>query len=98
MRTARVIYHQEPEGWWASSADVPGYYGIGETYEEARDEISEGLPWTAGEDLILVHIRLSDDGSESPAKGADISLEKTREFRSAPHYFSRFTSVAKQVA
>lgn len=76
--------------------DVPGYYGIGDSYEEARDEIREGLPWTAGEDLILVHVIPSDDGSESPTCGATVSMEKTCEYQSP--YYATLGDYATQVA
>ena len=29
MRTAQLIYHAEPEGWWAASPDLPGYSAVG---------------------------------------------------------------------
>ena len=36
MRTARVIYHEEPEGWWAECPEVPGWSAAGETFDELR--------------------------------------------------------------
>lgn len=36
MDTLRVIYHAEPEGWWAESPDLDGWYAAAESYEELR--------------------------------------------------------------
>ena len=36
MDAVRVIYHREPEGWWAESPDIPGWYAAGESYEAVR--------------------------------------------------------------
>jgi hypothetical protein len=45
MRSVRVFYRCEPDGTWiATSPDVAGYVGYGDSYEEARDRIRDGLP------------------------------------------------------
>jgi predicted RNase H-like HicB family nuclease len=28
METVRVIYHDEPDGWWAESPDVEGWLAV----------------------------------------------------------------------
>lgn len=56
MRTAQLIYHAEPEGWWASSPDLPGYAAAGESFEEVRGLVREGAPWWAEEQLDLHHL------------------------------------------
>lgn len=43
MDVVRVIYHCEPEGWWAESPDVPGWSAAGATYEEVRQLAVEGV-------------------------------------------------------
>ena len=43
METVRVIYHCEPEGWWAESPDVAGWSVAGETYAEVRALVDEGV-------------------------------------------------------
>jgi len=43
MDTVRVIYHREPEGWWAESPDVPGWSAAGETYDELRALVEKGI-------------------------------------------------------
>lgn len=51
MRTVRVIYRADSDGWWAESPDVPGYTAIGQDYDEVRGLTHEGLPDFTGEDL-----------------------------------------------
>jgi predicted RNase H-like HicB family nuclease len=41
--TVRVLYHHEPEGWWAESPDVDGWSVAGETYEEVRQMAANGV-------------------------------------------------------
>jgi predicted RNase H-like HicB family nuclease len=51
--TVRVLYHQEPEGWWAESPDINGWSVTGETYEEVRRLAEDGVSFalaTAAED------------------------------------------------
>lgn len=43
MAVVRVIYHQEEEGWWAISPDMPGLVVAGDSPEEVRDLVEEGL-------------------------------------------------------
>lgn len=56
MRTAQLIYHDEPEGWWAASPDLPGYSAVGESFEDVRRLAREGAPWYAEEELDLHHL------------------------------------------
>ncbi len=41
--TIRVLYHQESQGWWAESPDVEGWTVAGETYEEVRRLVEDGV-------------------------------------------------------
>ena len=41
--TVRVLYHEEPQGWWAESPDVDGWSVAGETYEEVRRLADDGI-------------------------------------------------------
>ena len=43
--TVQVLYHRQPQGWWAESPDVVGWSGAGETYEEVRRLAEEGVPF-----------------------------------------------------
>ncbi|HEY4280126.1 MAG TPA: type II toxin-antitoxin system HicB family antitoxin [Conexibacter sp.] len=56
MKTAQLIYHDEPEGWWAASPDLPGYSAAGSSFDEVRALTREGAAWFAEEDLDLRHL------------------------------------------
>jgi predicted RNase H-like HicB family nuclease len=45
MESIRVIYHREPEGWWAESPDVRGWTAVGESYAEVLKLAEEGIPF-----------------------------------------------------
>jgi predicted RNase H-like HicB family nuclease len=65
MRKVRVIYHLDDDGWWAESPDVPGWTGVGDSFDEVRDLAHEGLPFFAEEDLSFEEIGL-------PTKAASV--------------------------
>jgi predicted RNase H-like HicB family nuclease len=61
MTQVTIRYHQEPEGWWADSDQIPGWTAVGATFGEvselARDAVrtfvepgaaihEEGVPWS----------------------------------------------------
>lgn len=80
MRTVVVKYREEGDGTWiGSSADVPGYVGHGESFKQARERISEGLPWFAEEDLAIAHV-IPDtaEGSFKPTAGQKVRFELTK--------------------
>jgi predicted RNase H-like HicB family nuclease len=39
----RILYHHESQGWWAESPDVDGWSVAGETYEEVRRLVEDGV-------------------------------------------------------
>ena len=39
----RVLYHREPDGWWAESPEIDGWTVAGETYEQVRELVGEGI-------------------------------------------------------
>ncbi len=41
--TVRVLYHHEPQGWWAESPDVDGWTAAGETFERVRALVDDGV-------------------------------------------------------
>ena len=41
--TVRILYHQEPQGWWAESPDIEGWSVAGESYEEVRRLADDGV-------------------------------------------------------
>jgi predicted RNase H-like HicB family nuclease len=55
MDTVRVIYHHEPDGWWAESPDIDGWSAAGGTYTEVVKLAEEGAPFTLGHDVELEH-------------------------------------------
>ena len=51
--TIRVLYHREPEGWWAESPDIAGWTVAGDSYEAVRQLVEDGVAFglaTAAED------------------------------------------------
>jgi predicted RNase H-like HicB family nuclease len=43
--TVRVLYHREPEGWWAESPDIDGWTVAGEDYDQVRRLVDDGVPF-----------------------------------------------------
>ena len=41
--TVRVLYHEEPQGWWAESPDIDGWSVAAEAYEEVRRLAEDGI-------------------------------------------------------
>jgi predicted RNase H-like HicB family nuclease len=39
----RILYHQEPEAWWAESPDIDGWSVAGESYENVRRLVEDGV-------------------------------------------------------
>ena len=39
----RILYHREPQGWWAESPEVNGWSVAGQTYDEVRRIADDGL-------------------------------------------------------
>jgi predicted RNase H-like HicB family nuclease len=48
MKTARIIYHHEEDGWWAESPDVDDWSAAGDTYAEVVKLAEEGVPFALG--------------------------------------------------
>ena len=56
MDPIRVIYHHEPEGWWAESPDVKGWIAAGDNYPEVLKLAEEGIPFALERDEVeLTH-------------------------------------------
>jgi len=43
METVRVIYHSEPEGWWAESPEIEGWSVAGDSYADVRALVDAGV-------------------------------------------------------
>ncbi len=39
----RVTYHHEPEGWWAESPDIEGWTVAGDSCDEVRQLVDDGV-------------------------------------------------------
>ena len=55
METVRVIHHHEPDGWWAESPDVQGWYAAAGSYAELVELAEEGVPFALGHTVSLEH-------------------------------------------
>jgi predicted RNase H-like HicB family nuclease len=55
MKTVRVIYHHETDGWWAESPDVAGWSAAGNTYPEVVKLAEDGVPLALGHGAELEH-------------------------------------------
>lgn len=60
MDTIRVIYHREPDGWWAESPDIDGWSAAGGTYDEVRALAVEGVPFVLGSAEAVVEHFVQD--------------------------------------
>jgi len=58
MKLAKVIYHQEDDAWWAESPnDFPSLFIAGDTFEEAKERVWEGLrAMGEAQNLGVLHI------------------------------------------
>jgi predicted RNase H-like HicB family nuclease len=54
--TVRIIYHCEPDGWWAESPDVRGWSAAGDSYAEVLKLAEEGIPFALGYEPPLEHV------------------------------------------
>jgi predicted RNase H-like HicB family nuclease len=41
--TVRILYHEEPQGWWAESPDIAAWSVAGDTYKEVRQLAEDGV-------------------------------------------------------
>lgn len=80
MRTVRVIYRAEPEGWWAESPDVSGYTAVGQSYDEVRELAHEGLPDFAGEELDFQETVFSLVSYAPPTISYSLGFSYTNQF------------------
>jgi hypothetical protein len=52
----RVIYHREPDGWWAESDAVPGWTAAAASPDALRALVEEGVRFALErDDLIVEH-------------------------------------------
>lgn len=55
MKTVRIIYHHEADGWWAESPDVEGWSAAGDPYAEVVKLTEEGIPFVLEQTAELEH-------------------------------------------
>jgi predicted RNase H-like HicB family nuclease len=56
MDPIRVIYHQESDGWWADSPEVPGWTATADTLDELRALVEEGVRFALDrDDVVIAH-------------------------------------------
>ena len=89
MKSVRAIYRHEADGAWiATSPEVPGYVAHGESYEEARERMREGLPWFAERDLLIAHVipaaQETSSSTSAPPVSFDISRAPTPSYQAMP--------------
>lgn len=51
-----LYYHQEDDGWWADSPDVPGYSAAAASAEDIARMAEAELAAALGTDVELVHL------------------------------------------
>lgn len=54
LRTVRVRYHFEDEGWWADSEDLQGWTAAGSDYAGVREQVRAGIPEFVGGPVTIV--------------------------------------------
>lgn len=50
MRTLTVTIRREEGSWWVRSDDMPGYVAVGDSLEEVRGLLAEGVPFYFDDD------------------------------------------------
>ncbi len=68
MDAIPVIYHQEPDGWWADSPLLPGWTAAAETLDELRPLVEEGVRFTLDrDDISVIHAVGQNAGTLFPS-------------------------------
>ena len=52
--TVRVLYHEESDGWWAESPDIPRWTAFGATFDEVHQLAEEGVRFALEDDTVEV--------------------------------------------
>ncbi|WP_433008642.1 type II toxin-antitoxin system HicB family antitoxin [Kribbella sp. CA-294648] len=73
MKTIRIQYHHELDGWWADSPDISGYVVVGDSLAEVRGLVKDGLPFY----LETEDIELLETSSSGAVVVAEISAGKS---------------------
>jgi predicted RNase H-like HicB family nuclease len=60
MEIVPVVYHEDPDGWWADSPAVPGWTATAPTLNDLRARVEEGVRFALERDDVIVDHVLSD--------------------------------------
>ena len=57
MEPIPVVYHSDPDGWWADSPAVPGWTATAKTLDDLRALVEEGVRFALSrEDVLVEHV------------------------------------------
>lgn len=89
VRTVRVIYREEPDGWWAESPDVPGYTAADNSLEGLRELVPEGISSFLNEPVFVIEVGsvLEKGIVASRADAGQFDLTKSTEALSLSNFF-----------
>jgi len=52
-----VVYHHDPDGWWANSPDLAGWTATAETVDDLRSLVEEGVRFYLERDnVVALHL------------------------------------------
>jgi hypothetical protein len=71
MTLAHIIYHQEDDGWWAECPEFPSFFAAGDTFDDTKAQVRDGLPHVAGDRKYLRLIHLVVHAGSDKAVGAE---------------------------
>ncbi|HST56803.1 MAG TPA: hypothetical protein VLJ42_13030 [Solirubrobacteraceae bacterium] len=54
MEIIPVVYHSEPEGWWADSPKIPEWTAAASSLDELRRLVEEGVRFALDRDDVFV--------------------------------------------
>jgi len=75
MILARILYHEEPDGWWAESAEFPSFFAAGDSFDETKLRVREALPRVAGDQTYLGMIHLIFRGTDPDVDHAEYGIQ-----------------------
>src|SRR6266545_856942 len=81
VRSIRVRYHFEPEGWWAESEDLPGWTAAGKDFAEVREQVRVGIAEFVSEPVSIVEKGVPEPISMA---GVWVALTGTSSFVTPP--------------
>lgn len=43
VKSVKIVYHRDEGAWWADSPDMPGFSAVGDTFDDTRKLVLEGI-------------------------------------------------------